>query len=89
MSGNDIINLIFVKEDMKLSLIEEINKPFFKIAELVMKKFSINKESEEPYFIFHGTILDINSAQPLNFFKIINNSTIQVVCGAEVIGGNI
>ena len=88
MSQHELINMIFKKEDMTLTLLLDSEKPFCEVADLVLKKFSINKMSEEPYFIYNAANLDINSNQSLKSFKFKNNSSIQVVIGAEVTGGN-
>ena len=87
MSEHELINVIFKKEDMTLTLLLDIEKPFCEITDLVLKKFAINKMSEEPYFIYNAGNLDINSNQPLKSFYLKNNSSIQVVIGAEVTGG--
>ena len=88
MSEHELINVIFKKEDMTLVLLLDNEKPFCEVADLVLKKFAINKTSEEPYFIYNSNNLDINSNQPLKSFKFRKNSTVQVVIGAEVTGGN-
>ena len=87
MSENEIINLIFKKEDMTLCLLVDINRPFCEVADLVLKKFAINKMSEEPYFIYTSDSLDINSTQTIKSYKFKNNSSVQVVIGAELNGG--
>ena len=87
MSENEIINLIFKKEDMTLCLLVDINRPFCEVADLVLKKFAINKMSEEPYFIYTCDSLDINSTQTIKSYKFKNNSIVQVVIGAELNGG--
>ena len=87
MSENEIINMVFKKEDMILCLLVDINRPLCEVADLVLKKFAINKMSEEPYFIYSSDNLDINSTQTIKSYKFRNNSIVQVVIGAELNGG--
>jgi len=87
MSNNLILNITVLKEEMKLNLVVENTKTFHELADLIFKKFAVNKESEEPYLIYMGELIDINSNDRISKLFKRENISLQLVIGAEVLGG--
>ena len=87
MSNNLIVNITVLKEEMKLNLVVENTKTFHELADLIFKKFAVNKESEEPYLIYMGELIDINSNDRISKLFNRENISLQLVIGAEVLGG--
>ena len=87
MSNNLILNITVLKEEMKLNLVVENTKTFHELADLIFKKFAVNKESEEPYLIYMGELIDINSNDRISKLFNRENISLQLVIGAEVLGG--
>ena len=87
MSNNLILNITVLKEEMKLNLVVENTKTFHELADLIFKKFAVNKESEEPYLIYMGELIDINSKDRISKLFNRENISLQLVIGAEVLGG--
>ena len=87
MSNNMILNITVLKEEMKLNLVVENTKTFRELADLIFKKFAVNKESEEPYLIYMGELIDINSNDRISKLFNRENISLQLVIGAEVLGG--
>ena len=87
MSNNMILNITVLKEEMKLNLVVENTKTFHELADLIFKKFAVNKESEEPYLIYMGELIDINSNDRISKLFNRENISLQLVIGAEVLGG--
>ena len=87
MSNNLILNITVLKEEMKLNLVVENTKTFRELADLIFKKFAVNKESEEPYLIYNGELIDINSYDRISKLFKLENTPLQLVIGAEVLGG--
>ena len=81
------MNCTFLKDNMKLNIFCDKDQIFKEVANLVCKKYAINKEREEPYFIFNGQSIDINSNKTIEQLGIHRCPIIQVVIGGEVIGG--
>ena len=87
MSNNLILNITVLKEEMKLNLVVENTKTFHELADLIFKKFAVNQESEEPYLIYMGELIDINSNDRISKLFNRENISLQLVIGAEVLGG--